>query len=103
MGYYIYDQDGYVDEIGNSATIEALSKALSKRGSAFNELFTKGMTEEIDDLLDGIDKLDMGVFDPATRVSIKKLEEILERTVGIAIITDGCGFMPLGMTDEDYT
>jgi hypothetical protein len=103
MGYYIYDQDGYVDEIGNSATIEALSKVLSHQGPAFNELFTKGMTEKIDDLLDGIDKLDTRLIDPPTRVSIKKLEEILEHTVGIAIITDGCGFMPPEMTEEDYT
>jgi hypothetical protein len=101
MGYYIYDQDGYVDEIGNSATLELLY-TLRSFDEVFAEFFNTGSTERIDDLLQAIADLDMSKFDKPTRKSIKILEEILERTVGIAIITDGCGFMPPGMTEEDY-
>ena len=102
MSTYIYDQDGYVDEIGNSATLEGLY-ALIPFDEVFAELFNTGKTERIDDLLKAIDNLDMDKFDIDTQKSIQWLEEILERCVGIVILTDGCGFMPPGMTEDDYT
>lgn len=103
MSTYIYDQDGYVDEIGNSATLEALSKALSDKHKGFHELFTKGSTELIEELILTIEKLDLSQFDKPTKKSIIWLEDILIRTIGIALLTDGCGFMPPGMTEDDYT
>ena len=103
MSYYIYDQDGYVDEIGNSATLKALSEVLKDKSEGFRELFTNGQTELLDDLAITIVELDSSQFNVETQKSIKWLETILERTVGIAIISDGCGVDVPGIPDEDYT
>lgn len=103
MSTYIFDQEGFVDEVGNSATMEAFSKALKPLGKAFVELFDKGVTEDLDGLDNGFRAMDLKKFEPDMQEALKEFKRTVRRASGVVILSDGCGFMPPGMTEEDYT
>jgi hypothetical protein len=93
MMYYVYDQDGFVAVLGNSATLEAICEALKPLGVVSADLIAKGQQEAIVPLLDAIESMDTKSLPAEQLESLTRFHAILEDCVGIVIISDGAGIV----------